>query len=252
MSENTKHHQGEGKRDIFLPISILIAAVIIGSALVYNAGRKVESGSLTAGDAAKNANQPQQQADAQSGNVPPVTDKDHIWGSINAPVKIVVYSDLECPFCKRFHFTLETIKSTYGDQVALVYRHFPLTMLHSKAPDEAQAAECAYKLGGNKSFWDFVGKVFSVTPSNNGLDLAELPKIASQVGLNADKFSECIKSDYGKDLIQSQYQDGVNAGIQGTPYAVVINNAGKKYVILGAYPLDDVKKIVDQALKENK
>ena len=246
--ENSK--KSEKERDFLLPASILIAAIIVGIALVYNAGKKVDNSNNLAANV-KNAADTEQAA-AQSGNIPPITDKDHIWGSINAPVKIVVYDDLECPFCKRFEFTLETIKSIYGDQVALVYRHFPLAMLHSKAPQEAQAAECAYKLGGNQAFWDFVKKVYAITPSNNGLDLNELPKIASQVGLDVNQFNACTQSDYGKDFIQSQYNDGVNIGIQGTPYAVVMNNAGKKYVVPGAYPLDYMKNVVDQALKENK
>ncbi len=233
------------KRDLLLPASILIAALLVSIALVYNAGKAStsNSGQANLGNAAEGASQI---------NVPAVTSSDHVKGNVNAPVKIIEYSDLECPFCKEFHATLSAVLSVYGDQVALVYRHFPLAMLHSKAPAEAQAAECAAKLGGNDAFWSFVDEVFTITPSNNGLDPAELPKIAGQIGLDVNQFETCQASDYGKALIQQEYNDAVSAGGQGTPYSIVVNNAGKKYVINGALPLDQVRTIVDQALKDNK
>ncbi len=109
-------------------------------------------------------------------NMKPVTSSDHIFGDVNAPVKVVFYSDLECPFCKSFHETMTQImNSSYGKdgKVAWVYRHFPLKQLHSKAPKEAEAAECAAELGGNDAFWKFINKINEVTPANNKLDQAQ-------------------------------------------------------------------------------
>jgi protein-disulfide isomerase len=107
----------------------------------------------------------------------PVTAADHIRGDISAPVKIVEYSDLECPFCKRFHTTLQEImKSSYGteNKVAWVFREFPLAQLHPKAVKEAEAAECVAELGGNEAYWKFIDKVEEVTPGNNKLDEAKI------------------------------------------------------------------------------
>ncbi len=103
----------------------------------------------------------------------PVTSADHIQGDINAPVKVVEYSDLECPFCKRFHTTMQQVMKEYGkDKVAWVFRQFPLSQLHSKSPKEAEATECVAELGGNDAFWKFVDLINEVTPSNNALDKA--------------------------------------------------------------------------------
>jgi protein-disulfide isomerase len=233
------------KKDYLLPASILFAAILISVSLIYNAGQKVKLEKESDYQEPK-INNPE----AVLENVIPPTDKDRIKGNLSAPIKIITYSDLECPFCKRFHYTLKNTKSIYGDQVALIFRHFPLTQLHSKAIKEAQGAECAYKLGGNDAFWNFIDNVFEVTPSNNNLDLNELPKIAKKIGLNNSEFQSCLDSDYGKDIIQSHYENAVNSGAQGTPYTIVINSKGKKYVIPGAYPLEEVKKIIDQAIKE--
>jgi len=112
-----------------------------------------------------------------------ITKDDHILGDINAPVKIVEFSDTECPFCKRFHQTMEQIIDEYGKtgQVAWVYRHFPLDSLHSKARKESEALECAGEQG---KFWEYTSSVYKTTPSNNKLDPNQLFKIAIDLGLN--------------------------------------------------------------------
>ena len=93
-------------------------------------------------------------------DIPAVSDQDHILGNLNAPVKLIEYSDLQCPFCGRFHPTMQRVVKEYGDQVAWVYRHFPLESIHPNARPLANASECAANLGGNDSFWKFVDAVF--------------------------------------------------------------------------------------------
>src|SRR3989344_1332658 len=121
--------------------------------------------------------------DASLINMKPVSDSDHILGDKNAPVKIVEFSDTECPFCKRFHVTMQQVVKDSNGQTAWVYRHFPLDQLHSKARKEAEATECVAELGGNEKFWAYLNRIMEVTPSNNGLDPAELLNTAAYVGL---------------------------------------------------------------------
>lgn len=92
----------------------------------------------------------------------PVTAEDHVNGDINAPIKIVEYSDIDCPFCKRFHSTLEQVKALYGDKVVWVYRHFPITQLHPDSFNKSHATECVAELGGNDKFWQYL-KLLSTT-----------------------------------------------------------------------------------------
>jgi protein-disulfide isomerase len=232
------------KRDYVLPASILIAALMVTFALVYNTGKKTEDQAANlAGSAQNNQNAPTPE------NIKPVSGADHILGNPNAPIKIIEFSDLECPFCKSFHLTMHQIMATFGDQVAWVYRHFPLPSLHPKAPKEAQAAECAAKLGGNDKFWAFINGIFKITPSNNGLDLAELPKIATDIGLDLNQFNSCLSSTYGQDKIQNDSNDAENSGAQGTPYSVVVNKFGKKFVVNGGLSFQQVSDIINQALK---
>ena len=232
------------KRDYILPASILIAGLMVTVALVYNTGKKTETQAVNPAESAgTNAQLP------TPNNMKPVSQDDHIFGNPNAPVKIVEFSDLECPFCKVFHATMRQIIQTYGDKVAWIYRQFPIPQLHPKAPHEAQAAECVAKLGGNDKFWAFIDKVFEITPSNNGLDPAQLPKIAGDIGLDVTQFNSCLASTYGQDRIQNDTADAGNSGARGTPYAIVINSSGKKFVVNGALPFDQVSAIINTALK---
>ena len=101
-------------------------------------------------------------------NLKPISAEDHILGKLDAPIIIVEYSDLECPFCKVFHRTMHEVMDKYGkdNKVAWIYRQFPIDSLHSKARKEAEATECANELGGNDGFWKFTDEVFGTTNSN--------------------------------------------------------------------------------------
>lgn len=152
------------------PYSIVIAAngqtFPINGALPLADVKSIIDQALAISD---NAPLPKKTSD-ESSNVRSVNEGDHLRGDPKATVKIVEFSDLECPFCKNFHFTMQQIMSEYPGKVSWAYRHFPLDSLHPKARKEAEASECAAELGGNDGFWSYVDKLFEITPSNNGLD----------------------------------------------------------------------------------
>lgn len=189
--------------------------------------------------------------DAGTGEIvmAPVSGDDHIRGSVDAPVVIVEYSDTECPFCKQFHTTMQQVVAEYGDQVAWVYRHFPLDQLHAKARNEAHATECAAELGGNDGFWAFTDQVYARTNSNDSLPETELAVIAGDIGLNVNKFNDCMASDRYADKVQAMYEDAISAGGRGTPYSVII--AGDTKIPLnGAQPFSQIKTVLDGLLSQ--
>ncbi|KKT87007.1 MAG: Sodium/proton antiporter [Parcubacteria group bacterium GW2011_GWA2_46_10] len=93
-------------------------------------------------------------------DVPVLEEGDHLRGSIDAPVVLIEYSDLECPYCKRFHPEVKQMIEKYGDKIVWAYRHFPLEAIHSSARPLAEGSECAAQLGGNDKFWEYVDYVF--------------------------------------------------------------------------------------------
>ena len=185
-----------------------------------------------------------------------VNSQDHVRGDIQAPVKMIEFSDFECPFCKGFHYSMKPLVDDYvrAGKVAWVYRHFPLDEIHSKARKEAQAAECANEVGGNEAFWKFADRLFEIAPSNNGLDLAELPKVAEFIQLDKAKFETCLSGDDrgGKYAahIEADQKDGVASGVTGTPYTLIIGPNGEIFPINGAQPYEVVKAIIDAALQQ--
>lgn len=186
--------------------------------------------------------------DEQIKAIPEVSASDHIRGPKDAKVVFIEYSDLECPFCKKFHPDVKKLMQEYDGKVAWVYRHFPLDMLHSKARTEAQATECAFEQGGETAFWKMIDKIYEVTPANNGLNLEDLPKLAEEVGLNGAKLKECVDSEKFADRVESDYQGGSRAGVNGTPGNFIITESGKGWSIPGALPYESLKQNIEEAL----
>ena len=237
----------EEKKDYLLPASIIIAALLIAGAWIYTTGLK---------DVApeKKVNQPAALASDME-NLKLISGDDYVMGNLNAQVKIIEFSDLECPFCKVFHQTMKQVMAEYGNngKVAWVYRHWPLEQLHPKAKTSALAAECAGELGGNEKFWEYLDKYFEITPSNNQINLSELPKIAENIGLNRSQFESCLQSGKYQEKIESQIKNATESNPEcprcGTPFSIVIAKNGKKYPIPGAFPYEDVRAIIEEALR---
>ncbi len=235
-----------------LPLAIVIAGVLISGTIYMSqnqSGGASEKGKSVA-DIAQEALKPKI-------NVAEVTKADHIKGSINAKVKLIVYTDPECPFCKNFHTTTNTLyeqRKAAGD-LAIVYRMFPLESLHSKAPKESEAFECAAEIGGNDSFWKYADELFKNTPANNKLDPAKLYEFASAINLDSEKFKTCLDSGKYKSKIAEGVVAGSKAGAQGTPYSVVqvkgqfiplVDANGNGY---GALPLPAISQIISELSK---
>ena len=242
MEENNQIIQ---KNTLAMPIAVVIAGALIAWAVIYSGGKTPNTA---------NVQQQPQVAQQQTGDLEkmiPISSSDHIRGNPNAPVKIVEYSDTECPFCKRFHTTMKEVMNEYGKdgKVAWVYRHFPLDQLHSKARKEAVALECANEQGGNDKFWSYADRLYEVTPANNGLDPAELPKIAQYVGLDTAKFNTCLASTKYDKHIEDEVQNAVATGGNGTPWSIVVGKNGKKYPLSGAQPISAIKQLIDLAGK---
>lgn len=241
------------KLQIFLIGTLIVAAFLIGS-LWTKVQYLEKSGSSTKVATTQTApqtlpNQQQPAAQAPSGKIKPVADKDHIRGNKNAKITLVEYSDLECPFCKRFHPTMQELMKTYGDKIRWVYRHFPLSF-HANAQKEAEATECVTELGGNDKFWSYVDKMFERTTSNGtGFALDQLGVLASEVGVNQSAFQSCLDSGKYAQLVKDQIADGTTGGVNGTPSTFLTDADGKSQIIVGAQPIESFKTAIDPLLK---
>ncbi len=175
-----------------------------------------------------------------------VDDEDHILGDEDAEITIVEYSDFECPFCSRFHPTLQQMVEDYDGKVRWVYRDFPLSF-HPESENAAEAAECAGEQG---KFWEY-GDALVENQSSLGDDLYK--KLATDLGLNASQFDTCRSSDKYLEEISTDAAEGAAAGVTGTPGSFIFKTDAKgtdtAIVIKGAQSASAVKAAIDSLLK---
>ena len=222
-----------------IPLSILGAGALIAFA-VYSKSPGSSGGTLTTRTAPV--------------EIRAVRADEHVRCNSDAQVAMVEFSDPECPFCKQFDATMQQVIETYGgDEVAWVYRHFPLAQLHPKAPKEAEALECAWEQGGNDVFWKFSDKVYASTNSNNSLDIGvynspkptptgpdgkpyytektprsasdagQLSNFAVELGLNKATFEECLKNGTYTSKVATDTEEASDSGGNGTPYIIFVS-----------------------------
>jgi protein-disulfide isomerase len=194
--------------------------------------------------AAPSAAAPSAAAPSAAGDVgalPEVTKDDHVRGGKNASVTIVEYSDFECPFCSRFHPTVQQAMEEYGDDIRWVYRHFPLSF-HPSALPAANAAECAGEQG---KFWEYADELFANQAS---LGDALYTKLAGDLKLNMSKFNDCVASSKYAQAIADDQAGGVAAGVTGTPGSIIVGKDGSKQLVPGAVPYAQLKAMIDAAM----
>lgn len=242
MPEDKKQMQ---HNKLSIPFAIVIAGMIIAGTIYF---RAIGSDS--------SAPQIKASTDKAEGleKINPITGDDHILGNPNAPVKIVEYSDFECPACKVFQKIMMGVMDDYGKsgKVAWVYRQFPIDLLHPlNAREEAVASECAAELGGNDSFWKFANRFFELSLSNDETDIESvIPQVAREIGLNETQFASCLSSGKYDAHIQEDIDNANATGGKGTPWSIVVAPNGKKYPLSGVWPEKTIKQLIDRALKE--
>jgi protein-disulfide isomerase len=170
--------------------------------------------------------------------------EEHVRGNRDAEVFLVEYSDLECPFCSSFHSTANQVVEEYGDRVGWLYRHFPLDSIHPNARPAALGAECVASLGGNDAFWNFADEVFS----NQQTAFTRLPEIAAELGIDRGAYETCVSSGSFADVVESNYQTGLDTGVTGTPGNFLVNRDGEVWTIYGSVPYATLKQAVEEAL----
>lgn len=222
---------------------VLILSVIISLGLI-GGGIYVSSRNQPAPAPAEN------QADVSK--IFPITADEHRQGSPDATITIVEYSDIDCPFCKEFHKTMQRIIDTYGKEgkVAWVYRNFPITSLHPNARRHAVAAECVAKLGGNAAYWKFLSILFAEAPGNNRTDPSRYGEFAQRVGVDSTDLQTCIDTDNLGEKVDKQRAEALAAGAQGTPFSIIVKAGQPPIVASGLIPYEQLKSSLDQLLRQ--
>ncbi|MEX0917345.1 MAG: DsbA family protein [Candidatus Paceibacterota bacterium] len=218
-----------------IPLAIVVAGMFIAGAVIFAGG----GGGTIVSDSNSSGH-----ADAlPTGEFRMPSEDDHIRGALDAPVKIVEFSDFECPFCARIHPTLTRIVEE-NDDVAWVYRHFPLSSIHPRALSSAVASECIAKLGGNDAFWSFAAEAFS---GQRQLGDAWYREQATSFGIEASAFANCMNDRSIVTDIQADLSEATGTGGRGTPFVVVITANNQLIPFSGALPYGQIMSVIERA-----
>lgn len=177
-----------------------------------------------------------------------IKDNSYIKGNADAKITWIEYSDLECPYCAKLHNagTAEELADKYGDDLNIVFNHFPLGF-HANAQPGAEILECLGEQKGSEAFYSLIKKSYADEKSTKSFLIDE----AVNLWANKDSLEECLSSGKYTDKVKNQMAAWTdNFGITWTPGNILINNETGEYeVISWAYPASAFEEIIDRLLK---
>lgn len=154
----------------------------------------------------------------------PVGSNDHVQGNLEtAKIVLVEYGDYQCPYCGHAYPLVKRFVEEYGDEVAFVFRNFPLTDSHQYAMAAATIAEAAGKQG---KFWEMHDLIYE---NQNHLNEEILKESVKSLGLDFNKIENDINTADLQDKIENDFEGGVRSGVNGTPSFFVNNQKWEDY-----------------------
>jgi len=172
-----------------------------------------------------------------------------ILGDPNAPITLVEFGDYQCHYCNVFFQSIEKdIVKNYVDtgKVKIIFKDY--NIIGEDSVIASQGAHCANDQG---LFWEYHDILYSHwTGENNGWASSEnLAIFAQQIGLNMDKWSECMNKGSHSQIILKSNDDARTLQLTGTPAFFIINSEGEVSKLFGAQPFEVFKKIFDEKLE---
>jgi len=174
---------------------------------------------------------------------------DHVFGNKDSKVTLIEYGDFQCPGCGGLHPSLKPVVEANKDNIAFIFRNFPLSSIHPNALAAASAAEAA---GMQGKFWEMHDMLFENQNDWSNAKAEErsgiFEKYAKELGLNMNTFNKDIKSAAVADKIKRDQALGKKADVSSTP-TLVLN--GKKLTQDQYSTQEELEKTIANAIKEN-
>lgn len=165
-----------------------------------------------------------------------IAEGDHVLGNPDASIKVFEFSDFQCPYCSMFHNTMHQIVDEHSDQVAWVYKQFPIAS-HPLGMPGALATECAAEQG---KFWEMSDIIFA---NQDTLTEDSFAEFAEELDLDMEEYNTCYSEQKYKEKILVDYNLGIESGVGGTP-----TNFVNGEILPGAVPYEDMKRIIEDLL----
>ena len=156
--------------------------------------------------------------------IPTVVEGEFVYGNPDAAVSIIEYSELQCPYCSQFEPIITEFAEEYGDEVRVVFRHFPLTSIHDKAMLGAQAMEAA-RMQEEGKFNEIKNVLFEKQEEWSALTVEEFQALvieeAEALGLDVDQFETDLLGEDTIAIVENQRDQALEIGISGTPTVII-------------------------------
>ncbi len=159
-------------------------------------------------------------------------------GPATAAVTIVVFSDYQCPFCKRAEGTLKELRQTYGKQLRIVWKDHPLPF-HQRAVPAANLALEARRQRGDAAFW----KTHDLLMESKSLEDTDLRRIAEEAGLDVAKAMSAVAKKATTVTDDDDALLATRLHVSGTPRFFINGRS-----LTGAQPVESFKKVIDEEL----
>lgn len=224
---------------ITTPVAILLAAIMLSVSHIAYATIISKSGG---------------QKTLEAFNGRSVDESDFATGKTKSDVIVVEYSDTECPFCGQVYPAMKKLHEEYGSKVSFVYRYFPLTQIHPNAFDEARALYCVGKVAGAEKRREYINEIFTYKTNKQNMTLPKGGKesLAKNIGVDDKALATCMQGPESGDVVTASTQDGIGAGVQGTPSTFILVKTKKGYDIVahidGARQYEYFASAVEEAL----
>lgn len=253
-----ENNQQPKKKDYLLPISIVLAALIIGGAFIYSKGVNVTQ---------KTQVEQEQQSTGNTIKLAIASDN-VVLGKDNAPITIFEFADYQCPYCRRFYLLshISLVKDYIDTGLAkIVFIDVPLPF-HEFAQKASEAVWCAKD---QNKFWEMHDKIFAAAENADDLKIESLIKYGKELELDTQLLSDCLNSNKYTARVQESLNLASKLGILGTPSMIItptknlplnvdiqkINAAfqgsspqvdlGNAVLLIGAQPYSVVKSVLD-------
>lgn len=223
---------------LYATLAVILLAIVGGVGMFYYD----QSGSLD------RILEHQQQREESRHQLLVITERDHIWGNINAPIKMIEYSDSDCPFCRNLLSTLAQVQNDYQGDVVWVYRHSQLP-IYPYSIQEAEAMECAASLGGESVFFDYRDQMYEIKLTGDGaVDIETLVGVSARFDLDENDFRSCLLENRFLAHVNTQRFDGAAAGVGRVPHTFIISPDGNTFEVVGNKPYAVYSQLIEVVL----
>lgn len=152
---------------------------------------------------------------------------DHFFGNPESSTKIIVYSSASCQYCRQIYPKLKGLVGENKGEIALVYRHLPITYNRGTISNEEIVSECIADTEGHLGFFTFIDSLFGLLPPDEQIELISddiIVKAAELSGFTRTQVNDCLQNADFRSLVAAQHEIGESIGVKTIPHTYFVSS----------------------------